>query len=55
MLKTDMEFGPFYLFVRQFVCNFKIPLRNLVITPSKVLAFQLLTFEYFGGGQRQSH
>ena len=37
MLKRDMEFRPFYLFVRQFVCNLKIPLRNSVITPFKVL------------------
>ena len=28
-----MEFRPFYLFVKQFVCNLKIPLRNSVITP----------------------
>ena len=37
MLKRDMEFRPFYFFVRQFVCNLKIPLRNSVITPFKVL------------------
>ena len=36
-LKRDMEFRPFYFFVRQFVCNLKIPLRNSVITPFKVL------------------
>ena len=36
-LKRDMEFRPFYLFVRQFVCNLKISLRNSVITPFKVL------------------
>ena len=50
MLKRDMEFRPFYLFVRQFVCNLKIPLRNSVITPFKVLTFQLLAVGYFGGG-----
>ena len=50
MLKMDMEFRPFYLFVRQFVCNLKIPLRNSVITPFKVLTFQLLAVRYFGGG-----
>ena len=32
-----MEFRHFYLFVKDFVCNLKIPLRNLVITPFKVL------------------
>ena len=37
MLKRDMEFRPFYLFVSQFVCNLKIPLRNSVITTSNVL------------------
>ena len=37
MLKRDMEFRPFYFFVRQFVCNLKIPLRNSIITPFKVL------------------
>ena len=37
MLKGDMGFRPFYIFVRQFVCNLKIPLRNSVITPLKVL------------------
>ena len=37
MLTMDMEFRAFYLFVRQFVCNLKIPLRNSVITPFKVL------------------
>ena len=37
MLKRDMEFRPSFLFVRQFVCNIKIPLRNSVIRPLKVL------------------
>ena len=37
MLKRDMEFRPFYLFVSQFVCNLKTPLRNSVITTSDVL------------------
>ena len=32
-----MGFRPFYIFVRQFVCNLKIPLRNSVITPFIVL------------------
>ena len=32
-----MEFRPFYLFVRHFVCNLKIPLRNSGITPFKLL------------------
>ena len=50
MLKMDMEFRPFYLFARQFVCNLKIILRNSVITPFKVLTFQLLAVRYFGGG-----
>ena len=35
MFKRDIEFRPFHLFVRQFVCNLKIPLRNSVITPFK--------------------
>ena len=50
MLKSDMEFRTFYLFVRQFVCNLKFPLRNSVITPLKVLIFQLLAAGFFGGG-----
>ena len=45
-----MEFRHFCLFVKDFVCNLKIPLRNLVITPFKVLTFQLLSVGYFGGG-----
>ena len=36
MLKRDMEFRPFYLFVRQLVCNLKIPLENSVTSPFKV-------------------
>ena len=36
MLKRDMEFRSFYLFVSQFICNTKILLRNSVITPFKV-------------------
>ena len=50
MLKRDMEFKPFCLFVTQCICNLKIPLGNSVITPFKVLTFQLLTVGYFGGG-----
>ena len=50
MLNRDMKFRPFYLFVRQFACNLKIPLRNSVITPFKVLTFQLLAVGYFGDG-----
>ena len=45
-----MEVRLFYLFVRQFVFNLKIPLRNSVITPFKDLTFQLLVVGYFGGG-----
>ena len=37
MLKRGMEFRPFYLFVRQFLWNLKIHLRNSLITPFKVL------------------
>ena len=40
-LKRDMEFRSLYLFVMHFVCNLKIPLRNSVIKPFKVLTFQL--------------
>ena len=36
MLKRDMEFRPFYLFVRQFASNLKITFRNSVITPFKI-------------------
>ena len=50
MLKRDMKFRGFYLFVRQFACNLKISLKNSVITPFKVLTFQLLAVGYFGGG-----
>ena len=50
MLKMDVEFRHFYLFVRQFVRNLKIPSRYSVITPFKVLTFQLFAFGYFGGG-----
>ena len=50
ILKRDMKFRAFYLFVRQFACNLKIPLKNSVITPFKVLTFQLLAVGYFGGG-----
>ena len=32
----DMEFRPFYLFLRQHVCNLKIPSRNSAVTPFKV-------------------
>ena len=37
MSNRDKKFRPFYLFVRQLVCNLKILLRNSVITPFKVL------------------
>ena len=37
MWKGDMEFRPFYLFVRHLVCNLKIPLRNSLVTLFKVL------------------
>ena len=37
MQERDMEFRPFYLFVKHFDCNLKIHLRNSVITSFKVL------------------
>ena len=55
MLKSDMKFRPFYLFVTQFVCDLKFPLRNSVITPLKILIFQLPAVGFFGGGERQNH
>ena len=42
-----MEFRPFYLLVRQFVCNIRIPLRNSVITPSKVLDISIASCRIF--------
>ena len=47
MLKSDKEFRPFYLFVRQFVCNLKIPLRNSVTTPFKVFDISIPGFPIF--------
>ena len=47
MLKRDMEFRPFYLFVRQFVCNLKITLRNSVITPLKMLNISIADCQIF--------
>ena len=49
MLERDVEFIPFYLFIRQFVCILKISSKNSVIKPFKVLPFQLLAFGYLGG------
>ena len=37
LLKREREFRTFYLFVKQFVCNLKITLRNSVIRYLKVL------------------
>ena len=42
-----MEFRPFSLFVKHFVCNFKIPLRNSVITPFKVLNISIADCRIF--------
>ena len=42
-----MEFRPFYLFVRYFVCKLKIPLRNSVITPFKVLNISVAGCQIF--------
>ena len=47
MLKRDMEFRPFYLFVRQFVCNLKIILRNSVITPFRILNISVAACRIF--------
>ena len=47
ILKRNMEFKPFYLFARQFICNLKIPLRNLVITPFKVLNISIASCRIF--------
>ena len=45
--KRDMEFRPFYLIVRHFVCNLKIPLINSVITPFKVLIISIADWRMF--------
>ena len=37
VLKRDKELRSSYLFVRQFVYNMKVSLRNSVVTPSRVL------------------
>ena len=47
MYKRDMEFRPFYLIVRHFVCNLKIPLINSVITPFKVLIISIADWKMF--------
>ena len=47
MLKRDMKFRPFYLFVRQFVYNLKIPLRNSEITPFKLLNISIASCQIF--------
>ena len=47
MYKRDMEFRPFYLIVRHFVCNLKIPLINSVITPFKVLIISIADWRMF--------
>ena len=43
----DMEFRPFYLFVRQFACNLKIPLRNSAVTPFKILNISVADCQIF--------
>ena len=47
MYKRDMEFGPFYLIVRHFVFNLKIPLINSVIAPFKVLIISIADWRKF--------
>ena len=46
-----MESRPFYLFVKHFVCNLKIPLRNSVITAFKALNISIARAAgYLGSG-----
>ena len=47
MLKRDLEVRPFYLFVRQFVCDLKIPSWSSVITPFKVCNISIAGCQIF--------
>ena len=47
VFKRGMELRPFYLFVRQFFCDLKIPLRNSVIAAIKVLDISIAGCQIF--------
>ena len=42
-----MEFRPFYLFVKHFFCNLKIPLKISVTAPSKFLNISIAGCQVF--------